>query len=174
MGTSGLTARNWLIFTLTTSLALFLSATNLHNTTVASAAVEPTPIIEAAPATVLSAVPEPELKAVAKDPIVIQKQSPISIAAYVKAYYAKNPVMARISYCESHFRQFNADGSVLRGEQVYQDVGVMQINETYHKADAAKLGYNIYTLDGNLAFGQFLYDTEGTQPWSASAACWNK
>lgn len=162
-----------LIFTLTSSLALFLSAVTFNNTTMAAAAsaapvkVETAPIVEAQSTAVLQAVPEAMPEVQSQQPIVTVEQ-------YVKTYYAKTPVLAKISQCESQFRQFASDGSVLRGREVRQDVGVMQINETYHKATAQKLGYNIYTLDGNLAYAQYLYDREGSQPWSASKACWGK
>jgi hypothetical protein len=66
------------------------------------------------------------------------------------------------------------DGSVLRGVVVHQDIGVMQINEDYQGALASALGYNIYTLEGNVAFAQWLYNQEGAQPWSSSSGCWAK
>jgi hypothetical protein len=137
-------------------------------TTLAQAAVvETTPIVEAAPASVINALPFDDLQSVPKEPIV-------SIEQYVKTYYAKTPILARISKCESQYRQFTTNGNVLRGREVPQDVGIMQINETYHLATAKKLGYDIYTIDGNLGYGKYLYDTQGTQPWSASAPCWDR
>ena len=50
----------------------------------------------------------------------------------------------------------------------------MQINEHYHSATAAKLGLDIYTIQGNVAYAQYLYQKEGTQPWSSSKPCWGK
>jgi hypothetical protein len=163
----GLTARNWLIFTLTTSLALFLSSVALNTgTTLAQAAVETTPIVEAVPATVAIAMTIPEVQAIPKNPIV-------SVEHYVKTYFADIPIMAEVARCESRYRQYTINGEVLRGKVVNEDVGVMQINETYHLATSKKLGYNIHTLDGNLAYGRYLYEKQGTQPWSASAPCWD-
>ena len=92
----------------------------------------------------------------------------------VESYFADIPIMIAVSGCESHYRQFDTDGSVYRGEQNHQDVGVMQINEHYHLQTAQKLGYDIYTLQGNLAYARFLYEQEGTAPWSSSAYCWDK
>jgi len=94
--------------------------------------------------------------------------------AYVANYYSQTPILADIASCESHDQQFNADGTVMRGAVVYQDVGIMQINETYHGAEAKALGYDIYTLDGNLAFADWLYNKEGTAPWDSSSSCWDK
>ncbi len=98
----------------------------------------------------------------------------INVEKYVRAYYAKTPILAEIARCESRFTQFTKNGNVLRGRITPDDVGVMQINEYYHGAEAIKLGYDIHSLDGNLAFAKLLYDNQGVRPWSASAGCWNK
>jgi hypothetical protein len=82
--------------------------------------------------------------------------------------------MIQIARCESTFRQLDADGEVHRGKVVPQDVGVMQINETYHLATAEKENYNIYTLEGNTAYARDLYERQGTTPWNSSKACWGK
>jgi hypothetical protein len=98
--------------------------------------------------------------------------NPLDVKTYVENYFAETPILAKIAGCESQFRQFTKDGQVLHGSIVYQDIGVMQINETYHKAEGEKLGFDMYTLDGNLAFAKYIYDHEGTQPWASSEACW--
>jgi hypothetical protein len=98
----------------------------------------------------------------------------LSTEAQVKAYFAETPIMAEVAFCESRFRQFDANGNVLRGVQNNQDVGVMQINEKYHLATAQKLGLNIHTLEGNMAYAKYLYDTQGTKPWNYSSHCWGK
>lgn len=95
-----------------------------------------------------------------------------SVEQKVTVYFADIPVMKEVARCESHFRQTTLDGSVLRGEAVKQDVGVMQINERYHGKSAEELGLDIYTLEGNLMYARHLYDRQGTAPWSASAKCW--
>jgi len=81
--------------------------------------------------------------------------------------------MTEIAGCESRFRQFNKYGDILRGEENSQDIGVLQINEHYHLETANKLGYNLYTLDGNLAYARHLYKKEGIVPWQSSAKCWD-
>ena len=83
------------------------------------------------------------------------------------------PVMLRIAYCESRFRQFNPDGSVFRGELNPKDTGLFQINERYHLAEAQKLGLDIYTTSGNIAYARILYDSQGTVPWNWSKGCWS-
>lgn len=91
----------------------------------------------------------------------------------VRDYFVDTPVMADIAFCESRFRQFDQYGNPLRGIQNSADVGVMQINEKYHAATAIKLGINIYTLEGNMEYAKYLYDTKGTSPWVHSSDCWN-
>lgn len=98
----------------------------------------------------------------------------LSTEAQVKAYFAETPILAEVAFCESRFRQFDENGQVLRGVENSQDVGVMQINEKYHLETAQKLGLNIYTLEGNMAYGKYLYDTQGTKPWNYSSGCWGK
>ncbi|MBP7541901.1 MAG: hypothetical protein KA802_18410 [Saprospiraceae bacterium] len=98
----------------------------------------------------------------------------LTTEAQVKAYFADTPILAEVAFCESRFRQFDENGNVLRGVQNNQDVGVMQINEKYHLETAQKLGLNLYTLEGNMAYGKYLYDTQGTKPWNYSSHCWGK
>jgi len=98
-----------------------------------------------------------------------------SIEGYVREYFEDIPVMAAIAQCESRFRQYNAEtGSVLRGEVVHEDVGVMQVNETYHKKVADSLGLNLHTMEGNVSYARYLYEREGTVPWNSSKKCWSK
>ncbi len=92
----------------------------------------------------------------------------------VRAYFSDLPIMAEVSRCESHFRQYDKSGDTFRGIVNNKDVGVMQINEHYHLARAKKLGFDIYTVEGNLAYARLLYSEEGTDPWSSSSPCWDK
>jgi len=90
----------------------------------------------------------------------------------VREYYEADPILANIASCESNFRQFDKDGDVLKGRVNEKDVGVMQINIKYHLETSKKLGIDIYTLEGNLKYGKYLYETQGTSPWNASSLCW--
>ena len=106
----------------------------------------------------------------------VQKTAPQAqtIQQTVQLYFADTPIMVAISSCESHFRQYDVSGAVYRGEQNHQDVGVMQINEHYHLDISKKLGYDIYTTEGNMAYARFLYEQEGVAPWMSSSPCWGK
>jgi hypothetical protein len=91
-----------------------------------------------------------------------------SIKQYIRNAFPNAPVMSDIASCESRFRQFNLDGSVYRGRANPHDIGLLQINETYHLEEATKLGMDIYTLDGNVAFAKVLYERNGTRDWNWS------
>ena len=95
------------------------------------------------------------------------------IEAYVRKEFTATPILVEVARCESTFRQYDSTGDVVRGKVNPGDVGVMQINEKYHADEAAKLGYDIYTTEGNVAFAKYLYGKYGTQPWSSSSPCWS-
>jgi hypothetical protein len=92
----------------------------------------------------------------------------------VSDYFKDIPILVKVARCESQFRQVDSSGKTLRGIENGADVGVMQINEKYHLDRSKKLGLDIYTLEGNLAYGKVLYDEQGTAPWMASSPCWSK
>lgn len=92
----------------------------------------------------------------------------------VREYFRDIPIMIQIARCESTFRHTLADGSVLRGRVDNRDVGVMQINTYYHGDQAVALGLNLENIYDNMAYARDLYERQGTQPWSASAPCWNR
>lgn len=95
-----------------------------------------------------------------------------NIENYLKEQYADEPILVEIAWCESRYRQFSDDGTVIRGNVNREDVGVMQINEHFHADTAKKMKLDIYTVEGNVAFGKYLYDKYGTDPWSSSKKCW--
>lgn len=98
----------------------------------------------------------------------------IGLNKLVREYFSDTPLLAEIAKCESSFRQFDKNGDVLRGKVNSSDVGLMQVNEYYHGEPAKKLGFDIYSVDGNLAYAKWLYKREGGQPWKASSPCWSK
>lgn len=97
---------------------------------------------------------------------------PNEVAKKLVDYLGSGHPLYEVARCESAYRQFNQDGSVLRGRQNPQDVGVLQINEKYHLAESIRLGYDIYTLEGNLDYGLYLYNNQGLTPWNWSRHCW--
>ncbi len=95
-----------------------------------------------------------------------------TLEEYVRAYFKDTPELAEIAKCESNFRQYDANGAILKGTINKGDIGIMQINKYYNGDNAEKLGYDIYTIEGNLAYAKVLYDKFGTDPWSSSQKCW--
>ena len=104
----------------------------------------------------------------------LEESKTLTTKEKVTEYFSDTPVLVDIARCESRFTQLNKDGSVHRGELTPADVGVMQINERYHLKTAQKLGYDIHTLEGNLAYARYLYEKQGARPWLASSHCWAK
>lgn len=97
-----------------------------------------------------------------------------AVEAYLRKEFADTPILVEVARCESTFRQFDAKtGQVIRGLVNKADVGVMQINEAYHADDAAKLGYDIYSIEGNVSMAKRLYSKFGTSPWASSKPCWS-
>ena len=106
---------------------------------------------------------------------VAAKQVPLSnTEAIVRDYFSDIPVMAEVARCESGFRHTLSDGSVLTGRVNSADTGVMQINKRYHQTAAHAMDLNLDNIYDNMAYARHLYETQGIQPWSASAPCWNR
>ena len=104
----------------------------------------------------------------------VKTDNPITFEQYVREYFSDDPILAEIAKCESTFRQYSSSGEVIKGRVNKSDVGVMQINKYYHLKQALKLGYDLHTTQGNMAYAKVLYDREGTKPWNSSSKCWKK
>lgn len=148
---------------LTTGIAFLVSS--LYGPGQAQAASVPvTPIINTAASTTIEQAGNTEARFLDSK----------AVESYVSKQYADQPILVDIARCESTFRQFDQNGNIVRGKVNKEDVGVMQINEKYHADEAAKLGYNIYTAEGNVAFAKYLYNKFGSDPWSSSSKCWSE
>lgn len=124
-----------------------------------------------------SAVPVPETAyghiASEEMTIVVREVAPTyNTEKIVRSYFKDIPVMAEIARCESTFRHQLPDGSILQGRVDPADTGVMQINKRYHQASATAMELNLDDIYHNMAYARHLYETQGTQPWSASMPCW--
>lgn len=106
-------------------------------------------------------------------PEVIVPMSTTTVRLAVEHEFGTSSVMVLVAKCESHFRQFDADGKLLEGIEDPDDTGVFQINRRFgHTQDAQKLGINFETLEGNIQFARYLYDKNGLADWQASKHCW--
>lgn len=97
---------------------------------------------------------------------------PQTVEEYVRQEFPDAPVMVAIARCESRFRQFDSTGVVLKNP-TSSARGVFQVMTSIHAAYAkAKLGLDVYTLEGNVGYARYLYERNGTRDWNASKACW--
>ncbi len=130
-------------------------------------------VAEASTANVTATVAQP--KAIDSD---TQDSEPINVnknvERFVTEYFKDTPILANIAKCESRYRQYDSKGNVLRGVENRYDVGVMQINEMYHLEASKKLGLDIYTIEGNVAYARHIYEKSGAKPWMSSSPCWAK
>src|SRR4051812_40293492 len=83
-----------------------------------------------------------------------------AIEPTVRAFFAYDPAMIAIARCESEFRQFNTDGTVLHGGNKHTMTGIFQIAHL-HQEEALRHGMDIDTIAGNIAYAKLLYDEEG-------------
>lgn len=116
--------------------------------------------------------PQPKVEEVIKKPVVVAPLPKTDVVNTLIEMLGEGHPLIAVARCESGYRQFNEDGTLLRGKQNSQDVGVLQINEKYHLADSKRLGYDIHTLEGNIRYGEYLYNHQGLTPWNWSRHCW--
>src|ERR1700690_4182640 len=95
-----------------------------------------------------------------------------SAESSVRSYFSDIPVMIAIANCESGFREFNSDGSVLHGGTDDSMTGIFQIDPSIHASKALSMGFDLNTVDGNMGYARYLYGAEGTTPWISSFPCW--
>jgi hypothetical protein len=102
---------------------------------------------------------------------VTQKEE-VEVKRMVQDEFSDAPAMIRVAACESRYRQFKDDGSLLYNLQGSSAVGVFQIMESIHYDNAVELGYDIHSVEGNIGYARHLYDTDGIGHWNASRHCW--
>lgn len=139
--------------TILTSLFLLLSGQHTEKITLPEIAQEQAQVLE-------------QKKNVVKTPAEVQET--------VEEYFHDIPIMTRVAFCESSYRQHDKNGKVLRGKVDNRDVGVMQINEGYHLTRAKDLGLDIHSIEDNMRYARYLYNDQGLRPWKSSAPCWAK
>ena len=83
------------------------------------------------------------------------------------------PILHRIAVCESGNKQFNSDGSVVRGKKDKNDVGRFQISLTHYGYEAMRQNLNLLKEEENEKMALWIYANKGTDEWSPSKACWN-
>jgi len=97
------------------------------------------------------------------------------------AYLDLRPELLPVCSCESSYegnkhsipQQFEPASTTVRTGRINKfDKGMCQINVKIH-ADAIKaMNINVETAEGNVAFANYLYDSQGLKPWNWSKSCW--
>lgn len=122
-------------------------------------------------------IPLPKLKAkgepICTDDCPLIEVASSTVEKEVRAFYADTPVLVDIARCESSFKHFDEAGNVLMNKHGSSATGVMQIMASVHEKEAAKHGWSIRDLNGNLQYARYLYEREGTKPWNESITCWS-
>lgn len=83
--------------------------------------------------------------------------------------YADYKKLSKIAFCESGYRMYDENGSVLKNSKT-KDGGLMQINPI-HESTAEKLGLDLETLEGNIRYAIYLYKQNGARDWYSSYKC---
>lgn len=116
--------------------------------------------------------PSPLLEGEPDIPLVPLPAPAAVVAPSARVIPAVPEILKKISWCESKNRQFNKDGSIHIGEINPKDIGKYQVNERWNGAEAKRLGFDIYTLEGNTKMSLHLFKNQGTTPWNWSRSCW--
>ena len=121
--------------------------------------------------------------AFANAPVEVEVDPNLGIKSYVVEFFTDNDAkeMLPIIACESEFKHFNTDGSVLRNREGSSAVGVAQILTSKHPDPKALQKYNrlhnttltpddfdVRTLQGNLGYALLLYEIRGTRDWECA------
>jgi hypothetical protein len=102
-----------------------------------------------------------------------------TVTASTSVVEAPAPIMDRIADCESGNGTLGSANQKGKNGQLAinvntngtVDVGKYQINSIHFK-EAASLGYDLMTEEGNTAYAKWLYANKGTGDWASSARCW--
>lgn len=111
-----------------------------------------------------------------RQPVVIERTETIPelITDMSRLYKTDGSLALRIAKCESNLAQYKKDGSIVRGRVINADVGIFQVNETYHLEQSRRLGFDIYTAEGNIGYATWLLKHEGSRHWNSSKRCWSQ
>lgn len=109
------------------------------------------------------------------------------VRTLTKQFFADNgaPEMLPIIRCESNFKQFETDGTVLKNRAGSSAIGVAQIMSSLHpdpkiiyrynkrfNTDFQKEDFDITTLEGNLGYALILYKIRGVRDWECAKKVW--
>ena len=122
-------------------------------------------------------IAEAKTKSLASSFLMVDKvpEIPPSIIAQAEESIGEQipAILNRIAFCESSGKHFDENGKIIKGKQNPNDIGKYQINMFYHYETAMKLGYDIFTEEGNEKYALWLYQKNGVKDWEYSKSCWD-
>lgn len=127
---------------------------------------------------VASEVSQPQI---VHEQVIVNRDEVKPVAVKAKEKIELLPALVPICACESTGKktgkptQFNSDGTVKRGKINPNDIGICQINtepRNGHLVQSKKLGFDVYTEEGNIKYANWLYKKQGSTPWNWSKKCW--
>lgn len=116
-------------------------------------------------------------------PIYLEIDPNLGLEQQVIEFFTDNDAaeMIPIIDCESNFRHFDADGSVLKNKAGSSATGIAQILHSKHPDPKIVYRYNkrhntdlevadldITTVAGNLGYALMLYEINGTRDWECA------
>lgn len=118
------------------------------------------------------------------EPVPIADLDPnIGLRTMAEEFFKANGAadMLPIISCESGFRHFSPDGSVLRNKEGSSAIGIAQILASKHpdpklirkynrlyNTDLSIDDFDITTVEGNLAYALLLYELNDTRDWECA------
>ena len=103
-----------------------------------------------------------------QEPTVLQ-----TIYRYADATDTNVLTLVAISKCESGMRQFYDNGKLVVSKT--NDAGVFQINIPIHRKKSLEMGFDVYTLSGNIQYAIYLLKQDGIRHWvAATRKCMGK
>lgn len=116
-------------------------------------------------------------------PIVMELDPNIGIKPYIEEFLTNNNATALLPIinCESGFKHFEKDGSVLKNKEGSSAIGIAQILASKHpdpkvldrynkrnNTDFTVADFDITTVQGNIGYALVLYQVRGTRDWECA------
>lgn len=82
----------------------------------------------------------------------------------IQTEFPNNQRMLSVAVCESGIRHFAPiTGTILTSKT--NDLGLFQINSKTWLEKSKELGYDIYTVRGNIKMARYIYEVQGINAW---------
>lgn len=123
------------------------------------------------------------LAAPPEEKVVLEVDPNVGLEAQVVELFTANGAeeMIPIIKCESQFKHFNTDGTVLKNKagssatgiaqilaSAHPDPKVLEVFNKRHNSDLTIDDFDITTVEGNLGYALALYQVRGVRDWECS------